>query len=406
MLNPLSTVNCNPAYECLKTSSSVLLLQGPLGPSFDRLTIWLKSLGKHVNRVVFSAGDALECRVIEPIHFKGRPETWRKFLLRLMKHLNVDCLVLFGQSRYYHRVASELAARHNKSIVVLEEGYFRPGFVTMELDGVNGYSRTLHKYLWKPAEGTRDGIQPDITPWHFQKMALHAIRHYVALRMGGAEYPLYRHHREENPYHYAAYWLRSWARKLLRSHFDKAFQRKLFKGSVPYFLVPLQYDGDAQITHHSPYGENTDFIIQVMRSFADHASPDHWLVFRQHPHSRGGPGHSRLIQSLALEFGIHERVHHMVEGDTPDLAQHSVGVVLINSTVGFQALERGVPLMVLGDALYKQPSLTHSGRLNTFWTNAQKPDFVEVQKFLAQVKNLTQMPCSVYANRQEPLRWE
>ncbi len=99
------------------------------------------------------------------------------------------------------------------------------------------------------------------------------------------------------------------------------------------------------------------------------------------------------------------RVLHLVEGDTPDLAEHAAGVVLINSTVGFQALERNAPLMVMGEAIYKRPDLTHNGSLDDFWSNPQRPDRSAVESFLRQVKNLTQAPASVYANRDEPLNW-
>ena len=95
----------------------------------------------------------------------------------------------------------------------------------------------------------------------------------------------------------------------------------------------------------------------------------------------------------------------MIEGDTPDLAQHSAGVVLINSTVGLQALERGAPLMVMGQALYKQPQLSFTGELDQFWTQGRPACPAETPKFLAQMKNLTQGPASVYALRDEPLRW-
>lgn len=405
VLKFMRSVSTNPAFERIQSSSSFLLLQGPLGPFFDRLTHWLQERGKRVSRVAFQAGDVHDCRAIEPVIYRGTPAAWRDFLSNLVTRLDVDCIILFGQSRFYHQVARELATELNISLVVLEEGYFRPGFITMELNGVNGYSRTLQQFTWQPPSGVLSSIEPDITPWHFQKMAWHASLHYMSMHKGASAFPHYRHHRSANPYYYATYWVRSWARKLVKRNPDRAFQRKLFESHSPYFLVPLQHDGDAQITHHSPYGQNTDFIIQVLRSFADHAPRDHWLVFRQHPHSRGGAGHSRLIQSLSKELGVEQRVHHMVEGDTPDLAQHSAGVVLINSTVGLQALERGAPLMVLGEALYKQPHLVYQGSLDTFWCNPVRPPLEETSQFLAQMKNLTQMPCSVYANHGEPLRW-
>ncbi|MEO5669425.1 MAG: capsule polysaccharide biosynthesis, partial [Ramlibacter sp.] len=186
---------------------------------------------------------------------------------------------------------------------------------------------------------------------------------------------------------------------------DRRFQRWLIDSEQAYYFVPLQLEGDSQITQHSPFSSNLEFIMRVLQSFAAHAPADTRLVFRQHPHARGGPGHKGFIMGLAAALNIQHRVHHMTEGDTPDIAQHSLGTVVINSTVGLQALERGVPLIALGESFYKRPDLTFSGELDDFWMKRKKPDPVKTLAFLAQLKCLTQTPASVYALRSEPLSW-
>jgi len=406
-------VSTNPALTRLADSRRILLLQGPVGPFFDRLAHWLSRPGIEVNRVVFQGGDHHDCKFLTPVRYCGTLADWSGYLRALVKRLDIDCLVLFGQSRKYHAVARSYAQAIGLTVVVFEEGYFRPGFVTMELDGVNGHSTTMARYKWVPEEKPNKEIsvlrqreiQPDIAPWHFQSMAWHAAMHYAAMRLDNKKFPDYLHHRNDSPLHYAAYWLRSWRRKIMVRSDNYRFQRRLFANRQPYFFVPLQLDSDAQIKHHSPFEKNTNFIIEVMRSFARHAAPDMWLVFRQHPHSRGGRGHINLIQSLAAELNIAKRVHHMVEGDTPDLAEQSAGVVLINSTVGLQAIERGAPLMVMGEAIYKQEGLVFMGRLNEFWRHSHPPRKSDALNFLAQMKNLTQAPASVYENFNQPLRW-
>lgn len=407
-------VAINPALAQLAQSRCVLLLQGPVGPFFDRLAVWLRGRGTAVHRVVFQGGDAFDCRALDALPFCGAADEWPAFLDRALERLQVDCIVLFGQTRRYHQQALQLARQRGVPVVVTEEGYFRPGFVTMELDGVNGYSATLSRYVWKPlaavpASGSEAmvaaALQPDISPWHFQKMAWHASQHYSALHRDRRRYPHYQHHRKDDPYFYARYWVRSWMRKMARSSGDYKLQEQLFKRERPYFFVPLQFDGDSQLTCHSPFNGNAAFIICVMQSFAAQAPSDALLVFRQHPHARGGPGHSKLIGTLASELGIEQRVHHLVEGDTPVLAQHSAGVVVVNSTVGLQALERGAALMVMGDALYKHRDLTFQGELDDFWRSAKPASHAAVERFLCQVKNLTQAPASVYALREEPLHW-
>lgn len=412
-------VPANPAWLSLSSAQSVLLLQGPVGPFFDRLARWLHASGAVVNRVVFQGGDEFDCRALTPLRFTAPLSQWQLFLESTLSQFKVDHVVLFGQSRAYHAVARQVCTQLGVALVVMEEGYFRPGFGTMELDGVNGYSVTLDKYHWDPAAAhaihdrssvihpvfQRD-IQPHVSPSHFQKMAWHASQHYIAMDKSRANYPNYQHHKLDNPSWYARYWVWSWVKKFWYLCADRPLQARLLAGSQPYFFVPLQHDGDAQITHHSCFSQNTDFIIQVMRSFCRYAPSDSALVFRQHPYSRGGVGHSRLIHTLARELNIGSRVLHLSEADTPLLAQHSAGVVLINSTVGLQALERGAPLMVMGDALYNQPPLSFWGGLDLFWQNAAKPDPETTRVFLGQMKNLTQVPTSLYALRDEPLAWE
>lgn len=398
---------CNPALLRLQSAQSVLLLQGPVGAFFDRLATWLQQQGAQVRRVAFQGGDVHDSQVLKPITFQQSPQDWPRFLSQLLQAHQIDCVVLFGQSRLYHRAAIELCKTHGVAVVVLEEGYFRPGYITMELDGVNGFSQTLGRYTWVPTSGAT-AITPDISPSHFQKMAWQASRHYQAMWQARHEFAHYQHHRISNPIYYARYWMRSWLRKIKHLRPSHRLQQQLFaqKDNKPYYFVPLQHDGDAQIVHHSDFANNAEFVMRVMQSFAQHAPAHSLLVFRQHPHVRGGPGHGELIAGLAQELGIAQRVHHLIEGDTPDLAEHSVGVVLINSTVGLQALERGAPLMVLGDALYKQPQLSFMGELDQFWQQA-KPASPEITAhFLAQMKNLTQAPASVYAFRHEPLLWD
>lgn len=407
-------VACNPALLSLASSSSVFLLQGPLGPFFDRLALWLIGTGAKVNRVAFQGGDLHDCQALEPITFKEPFAAWPAAFRQMLADHAVEHIVLFGQSRAYHEVAIAEAQALGVKVVVMEEGYFRPGFATMELNGVNGYSTTLEGYRWEPSAvaphhhlsaSLAQGLQPDDCDAHFQKMAWHASQHYMALWHNRAQFPHYRHHKQSNPYWYARYWVWSWAKKLWYRQADRRTQTQLLSNSTPYFLVPLQHDGDAQITRHSSFNENTDFIFQVLRSFSVHATPDNLLVFRQHPHSRGGPGHAAFIRSLADELGVAERVLHLTEGDTPDLCQHSAGVVLINSTVGLQALQRGAPLMVLGQAMYNQPNVAFQGTLDLFWQYGTPPVPAVTQAFLAQLKNLTQLPVSLYATRDTPLAW-
>jgi len=167
------SVPCNPALSQLAKSKKVLLLQGPVGSFYDRLTRWLQAGGVEVHRVVFQGGDEHDCKLLNPVAYRGALADWPAFLETLMTDLGIDCVVLFGQSRRYHAKARAVALVQKIHVVVLEEGYFRPGFMTMELGGVNGYSATMQHYLWRPVTLVQedraslvplDELQPDISP--------------------------------------------------------------------------------------------------------------------------------------------------------------------------------------------------------------------------------------------------
>jgi hypothetical protein len=61
-----------------------------------------------------------------------------------------------------------------------------------------------------------------------------------------------------------------------------------------------------------------------MRSFASHAPSDTLLVIKQHPLARGRPQQSPLIEGLAHELGISERVLYIHDPHLPTLLEASL----------------------------------------------------------------------------------
>lgn len=401
----LAAVSSNPALLRLAHSPRVLMLQGPVGPFFDRLAGWLALQGVEVHRVVFQPGDRRDCQALDPIEYTGSRADWPDQLDRLIATLRIDTLVLFGQVRPLHVSAMARARELGLSVVVLEEGYVRPGYVTMELGGVNAMSTTLQRYQWVPVSpGPQVSTQraPHV-PHEFWQMAWFACRHYWALNRNRPIAPDYRHHRQTDLLHHSLHWFKSWAQKHVKSLPDH-LRIKALQGS-PYYFIPLQQDGDSQITHHSRFESVIDFLGEVMASFARHAPADSHLVIRQHPHARGERGQAQFLRELSRQLGVQGRVSYLIEGHTPTLVSCARGVVVINSTVGLQALMHNKPLAVLGDAMYRQPGLCFAGSLDEFWSAAPAPLPEHTRHFLEQLIALTQVPCNVYGKADEPLHW-
>src|SRR5690606_7063852 len=72
--------------------------------------------------------------------FRGQFSHWGEYLAAYCLNHQVTDIVLFGDSRPYHRVAINRARRLGISIHVLEEGYLRPDWVTLEHGGSNALS--------------------------------------------------------------------------------------------------------------------------------------------------------------------------------------------------------------------------------------------------------------------------
>jgi capsular polysaccharide export protein len=117
-----------------------LLLQGPMGPFFERLAGALRSHGQQVWKVNFNAGDDWFHRGERVIQFREPMDQWPGRLRRLIAELRLDAIVLFGQSRHMHQAAIAEAQALGVTIFVFEEGYVRPDYVTLEVGGVNAAS--------------------------------------------------------------------------------------------------------------------------------------------------------------------------------------------------------------------------------------------------------------------------
>ncbi len=73
--------------------------------------------------------------------------------------------------------------------------------------------------------------------------------------------------------------------------------------------------------------------------------------------------------------GLHWRRITVIDGgNLHKLITNASGVVLINSTTGIEVLQRGIPLKVLGIAVFDIAGLAHQGPLDDFWINPPSPD--------------------------------
>lgn len=395
----------NPALAQLADVKSLLMLQGPIGPLFHRIAKWKRSLGHRVTRVVFSGGDEYFCPDPEAIEFCHTLREWPYYLRRLILRHEIDGVILFGQSRPLHREAIRICRMMGIDVFVMEEGYVRPGFMTLELGGVNAESTTLDAYKLDEDFPLGATVTPARVKHHRLRMTWQAMLYYLFLRLGARHYTGYIHHRHSSILRYASYWVGAALHYPVTRWQDRKAMAALDQRR-PYFFLPLQIDSDAQVVCHSRFLDVLSFVEEVMQSFALHASPDAQLFIKQHPLARGHLGMRASIFSMAERYGIRHRVIFVYSCKIYELLERVTGVVTINSTVGMQAIARSVPLKVMGDAIYDHPDVVDPQPLDDFWRNPRKPDPAKAIEFYRTLKILTQVPAALYDPASVPLDWD
>ncbi|ACI50434.1 Capsule polysaccharide biosynthesis protein [Gluconacetobacter diazotrophicus PA1 5] len=346
---------------------SFLVLQGNATPFFSELAAALKAAGHHVRRIAFNGGDVVFSS--DATWFRGREEALPAFIEDIVARERPDAMILFGDCRPIHRVATEIARERGIAIWVFEEGYLRPGWITLEPHGVNGFSALPRDAAAIRARGTAPWPAPRYKPHaDFLRRSVYDVS-YHALRV--ALTPLFPHarfHAAIDPFVEYAGWLRDWAGRLVR----KPPQAVLPDG--PFMLVPMQMEGDYQLRVHSPFHGMGQALEQILGSFAAHAPDTLSLVVRRHPLDPRLTDWEGLVRDRAQALGVADRVYFMSEGPLEPVLDSCIGVVTVNSTVGLLALRRNKPVKILGEAIYDVEGLTFSGPLGRYWREACAPD--------------------------------
>lgn len=377
---------------------SFLFLQGPCSPFFARLAAHLQAQGHRVHRLNFCAGDAAYWRQEGAWNFRGRPGELTAFLAEKYRRHGIGDQVLFGDCRPVHRPAIEAGRAAGVRTHVFEEGYFRPHWVTLEREGVNAHSLLPRERDWfreaARALGKPSGRQPFRSP--FSVRAAHDVAYHLAGSLNPLLFPGYAGHAPVGaPLEYLGYLKRFATLRLIRRR-EQERARALAAGGRPYFLLPLQLNGDAQIRWHSRFAHMGEVIERVLSSFARQAPGDALLVIKNHPLDPGLMSYRRLLDDGERRFGLAGRIVYLEDGDLGLLAARARGMVTVNSTAGLLSLERGTPTFTLGDPIYRLPGLTCEGALDDFWRAPAPPDARLFSAFRRVVLHATQVNGGLY----------
>lgn len=377
-----------------------LILQGCTSPFFARLGDRLRAAGHAVHRINFNMGDAVYWRR-SAWSFRGCADELPAFLEPLCAQYGFTDVIMLGDTRRVHAEALPLMRRFGIRIHVLEEGYFRPNWLTLEDDGINGHSSLPCDPDWYreatrlvPRYGDGESVKNPLPI-----LALHELGYHVPNALNPVFYPGYRTHRPHVSPVELFGWAQRFAQRPLHEYQDRRTIARLLGEQGPLYMLPMQLESDSQLRVHSDFNCNGGLLGRVIASFATHAPSDSRLVIKNHPLDIGLSNFRRKVRRLAQHYDVVDRVYYLETGHMPTLLDATTGVVTINSSVGTSALIHRVPLIALGDAVYDVPGLTFQGPLDRFWRDAESPDKELFRAFRDIVIHVSQINGGFYTRR-------
>jgi capsular polysaccharide export protein len=358
-----------------RAKRNVLLLQGLMGPLFRRLGQGLIKAGHRVHKVNFNGGDRLYWRLPGGIDYRGTLADWPKALEQIIADKQITDVILFGDCRDHHMAATRVCRELQIPVHVFEEGYIRPDWVTLEKGGVNGHSTLPRDPQWYLDAAAALPPVPEHrqVPSSFRRRAIEGLAYNVADVLTRWHYSHWNNHRPWHPLVEGMGWLRKLRRRKMRDAEATALMERLAQSDGPYFLFPLQLDSDAQIRLHSPFAGIAEAMRVVIASFAAHAAKDTRLVVKEHPLDNGVRDWQQITADMAMRYGVADRVDYLASGDIVPVAKRALGMVTINSTSGTFGLSMGIPVVVLGSAVYDIAGITFQDGLDAFWAHPLPP---------------------------------
>lgn len=373
-----------------------LFLQGPISPFFCELAATLRARGHVAHRINLCLGDKLFWRGPGAVDFRAPLAEWPGFVADFLDRHAITDLVLLGEQRVYHRVAIGAAAARSIPVTATDFGYVRPDWIILERDGHNAMSHFPRQPadILRLAEGApalegrnrfRDGFprqarwdvlfhMANLLPWPFPHFETHLLNGPIATYLGTG--------------------FRLAVRPLERRRTNALMAR--LPADAPFFLFAMQMEMDFSLRAYSPFPDLDTPMRETIASFAAHAPANAHLVFKTHPLDPGLKWWARRLGRMARAAGVVGRVHFSDGAPLGPMLARAAGMITVNSTAALVALERGCPVLALGEAVYRVPGLSHENGRDSFWTRPEAPDRVLAEAFLRALTHHLHVPGGYY----------
>lgn len=124
-----------------------------------------------------------------------------------------------------------------------------------------------------------------------------------------------------------------------------------------FVFVPFQVHDDTQILYNAPFVDDMRSFLTVARQAVDAVTPELPVVVKEHPVDRDRVDYSDLRDQF-------DDVRWFTDYPIEELTTAADAVVTVNSSVGFQSLSKGTPVVTVGETLYDSaPNVRSAGSL-------------------------------------------
>ena len=247
--------------------------------------------------------------------------------LEFLKSSHFDVLIMNRGLRVERDVSKELGI----NTLFCENGYL-PGTLQMDHKGVNADVSFANLSLAEFLKFYYPTSNRDFMDYNYQKVNYNFIK-YVIDRIFDPRYNWYLH----------KILLVKIKRELASIRFRLAKQDKLDIDKLGKFIFfPLQVNTDTQIIHYCKYKNIYDVLDNVLPPLK---KTGYKIILKEHPAEVEPVNYKRYVDN--------KQVFLVKKYDLNKLIDKSEFVVVINSSVGLQAIARYKRVLLLGDSFYK-----------------------------------------------------
>jgi hypothetical protein len=157
-----------------------------------------------------------------------------------------------------------------------------------------------------------------------------------------------------------------------------------------FFLFPLHYEQDAQITFREPLIDQVQLIFDISRSLPCGYS----LYVKPHPHYLATDISTKKMREISTLENV-----KIIDPSIPpgQLIRRSKGIITINSTTGFESLMMNIPVMSFGHDFYCKDDVLYlirdknilPGTLSKMITDQNIPFTENISIFIKTIVNNT-----------------